>query len=80
MGEIGYMKNGVSHRKTNFSVNVVGHVLISNESEDDSADSDDEQQNNNIVLEYLVKIRNGDDQSTRWVAVITLWSVCWQSF
>ena len=60
------MKNGKFHRKTNFSVTVVGHVTCE-AVEDDSTDSDDDQRNSGTVLEYLIKIRKSDDQSTRWV-------------
>ncbi|XP_068722173.1 uncharacterized protein [Montipora capricornis] len=62
-GEIGYMKNGIFHRKTNFSVEVVGHVVKTDE-EEDSADSDDDQRRG-IVVEYLIKVIKSDDQSSR---------------
>lgn len=65
MGEIGYMKNCIFHRKTNFSVMVMGHVVKSEAGEDDLTDSDDDQRNSGTVLEHLLKIRKSDDQSTR---------------
>ena len=57
------MKNGIFHRKTNFSVEVVGHVVKTDE-EEDSADSDDDQRRG-IVVEYLIKVTKSDDQSSR---------------
>lgn len=65
MGEIGYMKNGLFHRKTNFSVTVVGHVLKSGVDGDSDSDNEDDNRQRETVLEYLVKIKKSDDHSTR---------------
>ena len=48
------MKNGMFHRRTNFSVKVMGHVLKTDE-EEDSADSDNDQRHS-IVVEYIIKV------------------------
>lgn len=66
MGEIGYMKSGLFHRRTNFSVTVVGHVMKSDGGDDsDSDDQEDDNRQSHTVLEYLVKIKKSDDHSTR---------------